>query len=302
MIAAFEQRLAEVLGDRLPPPFGGRVSTAPLPGAGPSILLGITDILPAGTDFGAARRPEVTTRNPDRRLRVLRLALTIELRVIPADPADRAEAMEGLERALYLSEAADLTTGVALRVPPPEDPGFQITRLSVLDARPPRAGDADGAAILHLLSEGWFWPTEIPGETGAAIQDIRLRTALLPLRLVGAAGPLVAGGPAVALKLESDAAGEMRLRADASPSQEPFGTLSLALRRPDGSAGTGTLSGGTDGPGGTRLVPLTADGAAFGYTPPPTPGQEELLIRLTDPDGNPRGSPLGHFPLRTGPG
>ncbi|PZW43007.1 hypothetical protein C8P66_11732 [Humitalea rosea] len=303
MIAAFEQRLATVLGSRLAAPFAGRVQVTPGAGlaGGPHILVASTDVAPAGSDFGIGRRPEPTTQDLARRLRVLRLAVTVELRVVPSDSTERSEAIQGMERVLYAIETADIAAGRALDAAPPADLGFRIARLGLLDARAPTLADDDGAAVIHLRAEGWFWPAGAVGETGPEIQEVRLRAGFLSLRLVGGPEPLIAGGAAAALRLESDAAGEMRLRADAPPAAAAFGTLSLALRRADGSPGVGSLTGGAAGPGGTRLVPLTAAGAVFGYTPPAAAGSEDLLIRMADPDGAARGAVLGRFPLRTAP-
>lgn len=303
MIAAFEQGLANVLGSRLAAPFGGRVQVMPGAGLGgsPHVLVAATEVVPAGSDLGIGRRPELTTQDPVRRLRVLRLAVTVELRVVPSGPAVRPEAIQGLERLLYLLETPDIAAGRALDATPPADLGFRIARMALVDASGPTPADADGAAVVRLLAEGWFWPAGVVGEAGPEIEEIRVRAAFLALRLVGAQEALVAGGAVASMRLESDAVGEMRLRADAPPEAAAFGTLSLALRRADGSPGAGSLTGGTAGPGGTRLVPLTAAGIEFGYTPPAAPGSEDLLIRMADPTGTARGEILGRFPLRTAP-
>jgi hypothetical protein len=303
MIAAFEQRLAAVLGSRLAAPFAGRVEVKPgtaLP-AGPRILVAGTDMVPAGSDLGIARRPELTTQDSALRLRVLRLAVDVELRVVPSAPADRPEAIAGLDQVLYLLESADIAAGRALDAAPPADLGFRIARISLIEARGPGPDDADGAAVVQVRAEGWFWPAGEVGEAGPEIAEVRMRAAILALRLVGARQPLVAGGAVATLRLESDAAGELRLRADAPPVPAAFGVLSLALRRGDGSPGAGSLGGGTAGPGGTRLVPLTATGAEFDYTPPGAAGSEELLVRLADSSGAARGTVLGRFALRTAP-
>lgn len=303
MIAAFEQRLAIVLGSRLAAPFAGRVRVTPGEGlaGGPHILVASSDVTPAGSDLGIGRRPELTMQESARRLRVLRLAVTVELRVVPSDPTERSEAIQGMERVLYLIETADIAAGRALDAAPPADLGFRIARLGLLDARAPTLADEDGAAVIHLRAEGWFWPAGVVGETGPEIEEVRIRAAVLPLRLVGGPEPLIAGGAAAVLRLESGAVGEMQLRADAAPAAAAFGTLSLALRRDDGRPGAGSLSGGAAGPAGTRLVALTAAGAEFGYTPPDEAGSEDLVIRMADPTGVARGDVLGRFPLRTAP-
>ena len=61
MLTEFEIRLADVLGNRLPAPFGGRVRRrgAPAPnGNGPVVRVGVDAIEPLEPDFGSVR-PEV---------------------------------------------------------------------------------------------------------------------------------------------------------------------------------------------------------------------------------------------------
>src|SRR6266508_4543656 len=99
MIAAFEQRLADVLGTRLPVPFRGRVSVAPAPppAAQPAVVVAVEGATTVEPDLGS-RRPELTPGANDPR-RVLRLNCSVAIWVLAANNADRRQQLEGIDAA-----------------------------------------------------------------------------------------------------------------------------------------------------------------------------------------------------------
>src|SRR5207249_2405607 len=95
MIAAFEQRLADVLGARLPPPFRGHVAVAPAPApsADPAVVVVVERADSVDPDFNS-RRPEIAPGVADPR-RILRMNCTVGVRVQPANNAGRRQQMDG---------------------------------------------------------------------------------------------------------------------------------------------------------------------------------------------------------------
>src|SRR5438477_559479 len=124
MIAEFEQRLADVLGARLPSPFSGHVVVTPGTGVGaPSVLVGVRRVDRIDEAFG--ERPERVPGADDPR-RVTRLRCQVALTV--HDAADRVAALRGIDVLLYAVDAPDFHDGSALRVTS-GDPGFLIDNL-----------------------------------------------------------------------------------------------------------------------------------------------------------------------------
>lgn len=297
MISDFEQRLADVLGARLPTPFTGRVDVAPGPvsGSGPEILLGVRQIEYAATDMGS-RRPEVVPGSDDRR-RILRLRCTVGIEVHPHSGQGRQQQMQGVEAALYVLDAPDLRDGSALVEE--GDQGFLIQEMHLIESSVPLdPGDTDAPPVeVTLGAEGWFWPAGEPGEAGIQIGEVRLRGAVLPLEITPPRPRLIAGGPAVDLTLRVGATGPLRVSDPDTPLPPlPFGALALALVDAGGRPGAGALSGGTDGEGGAHLVTLTDGSATVTYTPPAEAATDVLVVALDDGlDG--LGIELGRFVL-----
>jgi hypothetical protein len=285
VIAEFEQRLADVLGTRLPAPLGGHVSAAPGTGApGPAVLVGVRRF--DRIDEGFGDRPELVPGATDPR-RVARLRCQVALTL--AGVSDRAAAVRGVDAVIYAVDAPDFRDGGALRVAN-GDPGFLIDALALV------GGDvADGAtpAAVSVVAEGWFWPVGTPGGTGVVIGEIRVRGVALPIELTRARPTLAAGEPAMALTLRVRAAGLLRLGV---PATLPFGQLALQLLAAGSKPGAGALTGGTTGTGGNRLVPLTDGVATFAYVPPATAAIDELVVSLDDGNGG-AGVELGRFAL-----
>lgn len=180
MLTHYESRLADVLGDRLPSPFAGRVFVTPGPsGAGqPAVLVGVTSAEVLPTAFGSARRPEVVPGADDPR-RVVRMRCAVRVEARASSGGGRAEAIAALDAVLYALDAPDLRDAGALEAP--GDPGFllvgQVPRAVVVDADPP----ADGRLPAVLVdAEGWFWPPEAPGITGEPIRSARVRVTQPP--------------------------------------------------------------------------------------------------------------------------
>ncbi|HXG24643.1 MAG TPA: hypothetical protein VNJ09_08830 [Chthonomonadales bacterium] len=298
MIAAFEQRLADVLGTRLPAPFGGRVRLPPGEEApeDPQIIVGVERMEPVDPDLGSVR-PEIAPGSADFR-RVMRLDCTVTLEVHPGAGGGRAQQMQGLDAALYALDASDFRDGSALRGV--GDPGFLIQSLRITGASAPLDPTARNAPPvgLTLRAEGWFWPAGIPGEEGVEIGEVRVRGATLPILLSPAAPELIAGGAAVDFTLRFGATGTLASTGAEEPTGTlPFGNLALLLVGAGGRAGAGTLSGGTPGAEGVHLVAVTEGVATVRYTPPAEAVTDTLVVTLDSGAGEP-GIELARFTLR----
>ncbi|CAN5762466.1 hypothetical protein BH24ACT5_BH24ACT5_17200 [soil metagenome] len=181
MLTEFEIRLADVLGSRLPAPFGGRVRRrgAALPaGAGPIVHVGVEALEPLEADFGSVR-PEVVPGSDDQR-RIVRLGVTVGIDVEPETGGDRLQELLGIDAVTYELDHPDMRSAALLVAP--GDQGFLLDWLH-LDA-----SDLDIDVDLVVRAEGWFWPV---GRVGAACREIELtliREFRLPLQLdIGAA-------------------------------------------------------------------------------------------------------------------
>lgn len=296
MISEFEQRLADVLGARLPAPFTGRVDVAPGPQAGnfPRLLLGAVRAEPVEPDLGS-RRPELTPGAPDPR-QVARLRCTVQIDIHPAQNSGRAQAVQGLDVCLFTLQTADMQDGSALAGGAP-DPGFLIQSLRLVDTSSPfdPGSDDQGEVGLSLQAEGWFWPVGVPGQAGRQIGEIRIRGAALPIEITPPPA-LVAGGPAADLVVTIALPSALRLTAQPPSPTLPFGQLAFALFGPGGKPGKGALSGGTAGVDGVRLVELTGGQAQITYTPPGEATLDELAVAMDDGEEG-LGIELGRFPL-----
>ena len=295
MISEFEQRLADVLGTRLPAPFSGRVKIAgaPIAGDAPLLIVGVAMAEPAEPQLGN-QKPLVVPGSADPR-RVVRLKCTVEIRAV-AD--GRQEQIAALESALYALDAPDFQSGQALVEP--GDPGFLIDRMQISRSISPldfAAGDQSHFAI-SLLAEGNFWPVGVAGEAGRQIGEIRIRGLTLPVEIAPARPNAVAGGPALELSVVLGKIGALRL-ADASPTTAPlpFETLAFALAGPGGGPGAGILTGGAAGEDGVRFSPLSDGSATITYTPPAQAATDRLIIGLDD-GASGLGLEIGRFEIR----
>ncbi len=299
MIDEFEQRLSEVIGARLPPPFQGRVAVEPggaADNAAPRVLVGVREAEPVQNDIGS-RRPEALVP-ADALGRIVRLECTVGLRVIPGDGEGRRQQVLGLDAALYTLDGAELRDGSALH--DDTDRGFFIEKMRIMESRYPfgdEGGEADAAELL-LEAKGWFWPKGAPAEEAGRIGEIRIRGAVIPIDLDPVQPELTAGGAATEFTLHVGAAGTMQLKGDpVEPFILPFGSLALSLSGPGGKPGLGTLSGGVNGEDGFHLVSLENGTATFRYTPPDEAADDMLLIALDDGEGR-SSIEFGRFPLK----
>ncbi|HLF78901.1 MAG TPA: hypothetical protein VJB57_15590 [Dehalococcoidia bacterium] len=295
MISEFEQRLADVLGTRLPPPFTGRVDRPPGqdPADGPVILLGVQRATTLDPDIGS-RRPELAPGSNDHR-RVLRLSCSVGIEVRPADGEARAQQLLGLDALLYELDAPDMLSGGALVED--GDTGFVIQTMRLVEARAPLLPSAPEAPVfgLTLEADGWFWPVGVVGQAGIEIGEIRVRGVALPLFLLPDNLRLVAGGDAVELTLRVPPLASLRLREDGI-NPMAFGRLAVGLFDAGGRPGAGTLAGGAAGEGGVRLFDVVNGEATLTYTPPAEAGADVLVVSMEDGE-NGLGIEVGRFPL-----
>lgn len=275
MLSDLETRLADVLGERLPAPFAGRVrrrgANAP-PGNGPVVRVGVDAVEPLEPDLGAVRS-EVVPGSSDAR-RVLRLAVTLGIAVETGGAGDPRQALQGIDALLYALQSPGMRSGELLGQA--GDPGF------VLDGLALATSDLAAGSVVVVRAEGLFWPVGEAGAAGRAIERALVREFRLPVRL-GVGGPLVAGGADVPLTLTLGATGTMAVTAGGTTAA-PFGAVALRLVGAGGTPGGGTLTGGGAGPAGARVVDV-ADGVASAvYGPPDEPGVERLLVSAFAPD------------------
>lgn len=287
MIAEFEQRLADLLGARLPAPFGGRVAVAPGSAVnGAAVLVGVRRF--DRVDEGFGERPQQVPGATDPR-RVARLRCQVSLVVRGA--ADRAATLRGLDDVLYAVDAPDLRDGSALRLTT-GDPGFLIDSVMLAGGDVVDEG-AVGLSAVGIVAQGWFWPVGTPGQTGTVIGEVRVRGVVLPIELIRERASIAPGDPPVGLIVQVRAAGLLRL---GSPPALPFGQLLVQLFSPGNRPGAGALTGGVAAGDGGRLLPLTDGGAACSYEPPATASVDELVVSLDNGSGG-AGVELGRFML-----
>lgn len=280
MLTEFESRLSDVLGARLPAPFGGRVrrrDEAAPSGSGPVIRLGIDAITPLEPDFGSVR-PEVVPGSSDQR-RVLRFAVTIGIDVEPQSNGGRLQQLLGVDALVY--ELQDPEMRSAALLVQPGDQGFLLDWLHLADS------EFEDTPNLAVLAEGWFWPVGQVGEAGREIERALVREYRLPVHLdVGA--QLVAGGAPVDLAVTFGATGTMDISAGGGVGSSPFGSIAFGLLDDGGGPGAGTLSGGGIGPDGTHVISVADGSTVVTYTPPDTALVDHLVVsaHTEDDDGN----------------
>ncbi|MEV0644070.1 hypothetical protein AB0I28_02280 [Phytomonospora sp. NPDC050363] len=283
MIRDLELRLAEVLGERLPAPFGGRVEAAPAegaPGAEPRVTVAAVSAERVVGQLGGEGTRVVAGSDLPRR--VLRLACVLTATVEPADGAGRAQEVAGLDALGYALDDPGLLK--ALDPAPGTDPGFQLDLLDLTGLAAP-TDTAEGPALARVAALGSFWPVGTVGATGPAIVEIRVRAGLAPIELVLPPDPFTAGGPAGTVTLRAGSAGTLRLR-ESGPSSEPFGKLALRLTAAGGKPGAGSLGGGAAGAEpGVRIVDLSGGSASVTYTPPAEAARDFLVVSLDDAEG-----------------
>ena len=152
-----------------------------------------------------------------------------------------------------------------------------------------------GLPAVELRAEGWFWPPNTPGVAGVAITSALVRTAMLPIGLQPWPLSLRPGDPAVALTLRIGSLGPRciisRTVAITSSRESRRGRQARAsVLFPGGGGGSGgrpgagSVSGGTAGPQGSRLVTVSADTAAFTYQPPGAPADDQLVVCVARAD------------------
>ena len=294
MLAAFETRLAAVLGSSLAAPFNGRVTVAPdaANGPGPLVQLAVREVRRVEPDLGAFRQ-EQPAGLPTRR-RVARLEADLTLQVTPqgGGAGGRPQIVAGVDALLYLLDDPAFRSGEALVQA--GDQGFRLQSLSVTGADIP---DSANPADVNLTISGWFWPVGEPGAAGVEIGEVHVRQFSLPVLLQ--APRLTAGAGAADLSLGFGRAGTMQIEAD-SVSTLPFGQMTVSILSPDGSPGTGALGGGAGGGPDARLLDVNAGALAFTYTPPDAPGRDILIVRAVQADGA-TGMEIARFDLVTEP-
>ncbi len=268
MLSEFESRLAAVLGAGLPAPFAGRVTVDPAtaPGPGPGVRLAVVGASRLCEDFGSNRPEQLPERSTLHR--VVRLEAQTMLTVAAADGEGRAQEMLGVDNLLYLVDDRPFADGTALVEP--GDQGFLIESLSIAEITPP---------TVTVTATGWFWPVGEPGQDGPQIERVMMRQATLPMALRRSRTRIFAGEGPLGLTLEVGTAG-LSLERGQPVAAMPFGSLALRLVGRDGQPEEGTLSGGTDGPDGHRLVLVGEAGATFDYTPPATPTDEDIVVSM----------------------
>ena len=293
MIAEFEQRLADVLGSRLPAPFTGRVDVAPGPAPNNEVrlIVGVEGTELLEPDFLAHRDVRLPGSSSFRRIVKLRCTVGVQAHTNQG----RSGQVSALDAALFVLDAPDFRDATALADDP--DPGFLIEKTQILRSAAPLAPDAQHPSAIALVAEGWFWPVGIPEQAGEEIREALVRAGFLPLQLVPPNPSLVAGGGPVDLTLRLGAVGTMRLRGSAAePATLPFGSLAVTLRDAGARPGAGALSGGSPGVGDVRLLPLANGEAGLTYTPPNVAAVDFLVVAMEDGEGG-RGAELARFPL-----
>ena len=286
MLSDFETRLADVMGSRLAAPLAGAVDVSPGREAS-RLILGVTSVQRLDDDL-LSLRPELVPGDVAPR-RVLKLRCTVELDAKLPNGGSRADQMQAIDGALYLLDDGSMRNGSALLPGDNSDPGFLIRSMTVSGGIPPLS--------ISVEADGFFWLTGTPGQSGPAIQQALIRSALQPLLLDPQPAALIAGGPATDFTISFGTSGTTTLAADGIQNSA-YGSLGISVVDAGGRPGQGTLTGGAAGPGGTRIYAVTNGSAAFSYTPPAQAATEFLVVTLDDSAGGP-GIELGRFRLRT---
>jgi hypothetical protein len=286
VLREFESRLADVLGTRLAAPLAGAVDVQP-GRLSARVVLGVRRADPVDEDLLNIRPERVPGAVAPRRVLKLRCQVDLEFRSAPG--GTREDVMTAIDSTLYLlGEPAFRDGSVLLPDDADSDPGFLIRRMRFVQAELP--------ATASIEAEGFFWPVGQAGQSGPTIIEARIRQTLQPLRLVPARPNLVAAGAAVELRVEFGAAGTFRVEQD-DVNLSPYGSLIVSVIDAGGRPGAGTLSGGSDGPGGSRVLPFVEGAVTLQYTPPDAPASDQLVIAIEDGEGG-AGIELGRFQLR----
>ena len=121
MLLEFEQRLADVVGSRLPAPFTGRVDVAPGPDPTDEVrlILGVQSTTPLDADFLSHRDVRLPGSTDFRRVLKLRCVVGVEARTSEG----RSGQMSALDAALFVLDAPDFRDASALG-DGDEDPGL----------------------------------------------------------------------------------------------------------------------------------------------------------------------------------
>lgn len=295
MLAEFEQQFQTTLRARLPAAIRDEVQIATGASSQTGILLGVRSVQPMLPEF-RDRRLEVVPGDPEPR-RVVRLRGQLALSFVPSDADQpRSTLLEWFDQVLYALDTDDIRSGTAFGGQAP-DPGFRILTLVINSADLPLDIHVDPTAplVLTLALEGWFWPVGESGQAGVEIGEIRIRGLVHPITIQPAQPDLVANGPAVTLTIAAETRGTARITANALDAAA-FGTLAARLEKLDGTVGAGTLSGGTEGANGVRLLPVSAGVAEVVYTPPAEPTTDVLILAIDDSETG-SGLEIGRFPL-----
>lgn len=285
MLREFESRLADVLGTRLPAPLAGAVDV--VPGRNSSrILVNVRNATPIDDDLLSIRPERVPGAPEPRRVVRLHCEVGLEMRMPPS--GSRADQMNGIDRTVYLLGDASFRDGSVFLPGDNSDPGFLIRRMTLTNATLP--------TTITVAAEGLFWPVGSAGQSGPEIVDTRIRAAFQPLLLNPPNPRLTPGGDGVDLRIEFGAVGTVRVMAGGDVSRSPYGSVIVSVIDSGGRPGAGVLTGGTNGPVGSRVLPVAEGVAVVRYTPPATAAVDHLVITLEDNEGGP-GIELGRFIL-----
>jgi hypothetical protein len=286
LLSDFETRLADVMGSRLAAPLAGAVDVSPGRDAS-RLVLGVTAIHRLDDDL-LSLRPELVPGDVAPR-RVLKLRCTVELDAKLPNGGSRADQMQAIDGALYLLADSSLRDGSALLPDDNSDPGFLIRSMTISDSTTPQS--------ITVEADGFFWPKGTPGQSGPAIQQARIRSALQPLVLDPQPAFLIAAQPATDFTITFGTTGTTTLTSDGIQNSA-YGSVVVSVIDSGGRPGQGILTGGATGPGGSRIYPVTNGSVALSYTPPAQAANEFLVVKLDDSAGGP-GIELGRFPMRT---
>jgi len=297
MLSEFEQQFQTTLRTKLPAEIRDQVQVATGATNQTGILVGLRTAEPMPREFGSVRSEIAPGVDVPRR--VVRLRCTLDCSFVPIDSTqDRATLMTWLGQVLYVLDDSDVRAGSAFTSVEP-DPGFLIQSMNIESLESPFGIHATNPDRLQLslTAEGWFWPVGEAGQAGVEIGEIRIRGAIHPVLLTPAKPAFVANGPALNLTITFEARGTSRITSSKLDS-DTFGNVTARLEKEDGTAGAGTLSGGTAGDNGTRLLPVTDDQVEINYTPPGIPGNDILLLSIDDNESS-SGIEIGRFTLVT---
>jgi hypothetical protein len=285
VLSEFESRFADVLGTRLPAPLAGAVDV--VPGRNSSrIVVSVHSATPVEDDLLSLRPERVPGAPAPRRIVRLRCEIGLEVRIPPG--GTRADVMSAIDQVVYLLGDSTIRDGLAFLPGDNSDPGFLIRRLRLINTAPPTA--------VTVEAEGLFWPVGTAGQSGPEIVETRIRAAFQPVLLDPPNPRLTPGGDGVDLRIEFGAVGTMQVTAGGEVTGLPYGSVIVSVVDSGGRPGAGVLTGGSDGPAGSRVLPVSQGAATVRYTPPAAAAVDQLVVTLEDNEGGP-GIELGRFTL-----